>query len=81
MKEEFIVYGLSLWSMFLTGAIKLISSVLLIIGFFYPVLFKPVSAVLCLVMAGTVLMELKIREDKLIKDLTSYDIIFCSFSC
>ncbi len=79
MKEEFIVYGLPLWSMYLVGAIKLISSALLIIGFFYPVLLKPVSAVLCLVMAGAVLMHLKIREDKLIKALPSYYIFCCSF--
>ena len=79
MKEEFIVYGLPVWSMYLIGAIKLILSVLLIIGFFYPVLLKPVSAVLCLVMAGAVLMHLKIREDKLIKALPSYYIFCCSF--
>tara|TARA_E500000178_G_C16675301_1_gene596940 strand:+ start:234 stop:452 length:219 start_codon:yes stop_codon:yes gene_type:complete len=54
-------------------------SIHLVIRFLLPVLIKTISTLLCLVMAGAVLMELKIREDKLIKALTSYDIIFCSF--
>ena len=77
MKEEFIVYGLPFWFMYTIGAVKLILSTLLIFGFFYPFLLKPVAAVLCVVMAGAVLMHLKIREDKLIKALPSY-YIFCS---
>ena len=79
MKEEFIVYGLPFWFMYTIGAIKLILSTLLIAGFFYPVLLKPTSAALCVVMAGAVLMHLKIREDKLIKALPSYYIFCCSF--
>ena len=77
MKEEFIVYGLPFWFMYTIGAVKLILSTLLIFGFFYPFLLKPVAAALCVVMASAVLMHLKIREDKLIKALPSY-YIFCS---
>ena len=77
MKEEFIVYGLPFRFMYTIGAVKLILSTLLIFGFFYPFLLKPVAAALCVVMAGAVLMHLKIREDKLIKALPSY-YIFCS---
>ena len=77
MKEEFIVYGLPFWLMYATGTIKIISSVLLILGFFYPVFLKPVAAVLCLVMGGAVLMHLKIREDKLIKAFPSYYLFCC----
>ena len=77
MKEEFIVYGLPFWFMYTIGAVKLILSTLLIFGFFYPFLLKPVAAALCVFMAGAVLMHLKIREDKLIKALPSY-YIFCS---
>ena len=54
MKEEFIVYGLPFWLMYATGTIKIISSVLLILGFFYPIFLKPVAAILCLVMGGAV---------------------------
>ena len=79
MKEEFIVYGLPFWFMYTIGAIKLILSTLLIVSFFYPVFLKPTSAALCVVMAGAVLMHLKIREDKLIKALPSYYIFCCSF--
>ena len=79
MKEEFIVYGLPFWFMYTIGAVKLILSTLLIFGFFYPFLLKPVAAALCVVMAGAVLMHLKIREDKLIKALPSYYIFCCSF--
>jgi uncharacterized membrane protein YphA (DoxX/SURF4 family) len=77
MKEEFIVYGLPFWLMYATGTIKIISSVLLILGFFYPIFLKPVAAVLCLVMGGAVLMHLKIREDKLIKAFPSYYLFCC----
>ena len=77
MKEEFIVYGLPFWLMYATGTIKIISSILLILGFFYPIFIKPVAAVLCLVMGGAVLMHLKIREDKLIKAFPSYYLFCC----
>ena len=77
MKEEFIVYGLPFWLMYATGTIKIISSVLLILGFFYPIFLKPVAAVLCLVMGGAVLMHLKIREDKRIKAFPSYYLFCC----
>jgi uncharacterized membrane protein YphA (DoxX/SURF4 family) len=77
MKEEFIVYGLPFWLMYATGTIKIISSILLILGFFYPIFLKPVAAVLCLVMGGAVLMHLKIREDKLIKAFPSYYLFCC----
>lgn len=77
MKEEFYVYGLPLWFMYVIGGIKVLLSSLLILGFFYPNLLKPVAGILCLIMAGAVLMHLKIREDKLIKALPSY-YIFCS---
>mgnify|MGYP001376429276 FL=1 len=77
MKEEFIVYGLPFWLMYATGTIKIISSVLLILGFFYPIFLKPVAAILCLVMGGAVLMHLKIREDKLIKAFPSYYLFCC----
>jgi len=65
--------------MYTIGTIKFILSTLLIADFFYPVLLKPTSAALCVVMAGAVLMHLKIREDKLIKALPSYYIFCCSF--
>ena len=77
MKEEFIVYGLPFWLMYATGTIKIISSILLILGFFYPIFLKPVAAILCLVMGGAVLMHLKIREDKLIKAFPSYYLFCC----
>ena len=77
MKEEFTVYGLPFWFMYTIGTFKLILSTLLIFGFFYPFLLKPVAAALCVVMAGAVLMHMKKREDELIKALPSY-YIFCS---
>ena len=77
MVEEFYVYGLPRWFMYSIGGIKLALATLLILGFFYLALLKPVAGVLCLIMAGAVLMHLKIREDKLIKALPSY-YMFCS---
>ena len=79
MSEEVYVYGLPRWFMYGIGGIKLALASLLIAGFFYPFLLKPVAAALCLIMGAAVLMHLKIREDKLIKALPSYYIFCCSF--
>ena len=77
LKEEFLVYGLPGWSLYFIGGIKLLLSSLLILGFYMPVLVKPVAGVLTVIMAVAVVMHLKIREDKLIKALPAY-YIFCS---
>ena len=77
LKEEFIVYGLPFWSMYIIGAVKLILSSLLILAFSTSLFIKPVAGALTVIMAVAVVMHLKIREDKLIKALPAY-YIFCS---
>lgn len=77
MKEEFLVYGLPLWFMYVIGIAKIILSALLILGFFYPAIVKPVAGLLCIILGGSVLMHLKIREDKLIKAFPSYYLFCC----
>lgn len=77
MKEEFLVYGLPGWALYLVGAVKLLLSAFLFAGFFMPSLVKPSSGLLCVIMAVAVFMHLRIREDSLIKALPAY-FIFCS---
>ena len=77
MKEEFLVYGLPGWALYLVGAVKLLLSAFLFAGFFMPSLVKPASGLVCVIMAVAVFMHLRIREDRLIKALPAY-FIFCS---
>ena len=77
MKEEFLVYGLPGWTLYLVGAVKLVLSAFLFAGFFMPSLVKPASGLLCVIMAVAVFMHLRIREDRLTKALPAY-YLFCS---
>ena len=77
MKEEFLVYGLPGWALYLVGAVKLVLAAFLFTGFFLPSLVKPASGLLCVIMAIAVFMHLRIREDRLIKALPAY-YLFCS---
>ena len=79
MSEEFFIYGLPEWSLYLIGGLKLILACLMILGFFWPSFVKPTAGVICLVMGVAVLLHLKIREDSLSKALPSYYIFCCSF--
>ncbi len=66
--EEFQVYGLPTWSVYVIGALKVTLAVLLIAGIWFPVLKFPASAGLAILLAGSVTMHLKIG-DALIKSL------------
>lgn len=88
LKEEFEVYGLKLWTMYLIGAIKIIVSILFIISFIMKdayILDELISlygsATMSLIMFGAILMHVK-NQDPIKKSfpaitmLTMYSIIF-----
>jgi len=66
--EEFQVYGLPTWSVYVIGALKVTLAVLLIAGIWFPVLKFPASAGLAILLTGSVAMHFKIG-DPLIKSL------------
>jgi hypothetical protein len=64
--EEFKVYGLPGWSVYVVGTLKVILAVLLIAGIWYPELRSPAAGGLGILLAGSVSMHIKIG-DPLIK--------------
>ena len=64
--EEFQVYGLPAWSVYVVGTLKVLLAILLIAGIWYPELKFPASAGLAVLLTGSVLMHFKIG-DPLIK--------------
>ncbi|MBB4080576.1 hypothetical protein GGR28_003211 [Lewinella aquimaris] len=64
--EEFRAYGLPDWSVYVVGAIKTVLALLLLAAIWYPVLRFPAAIGLAAMLAGSVLMHLKI-SDPLIK--------------
>ena len=64
--EEFKVYGLPVWSVYVVGTLKVILAILLIAGIWFPELKFPAAAGLAILLAGSVTMHFKIG-DPLIK--------------
>jgi hypothetical protein len=64
--EEFQVYGLPDWSVYVVGTLKVILAILLLAGIWYPALRLPAAAGLALLLSGSVAMHVKIG-DPLIK--------------
>ncbi len=62
MKEEFAVYGLPAWSVWVVGFIKIAAAVLLITGVWVPVVTQPAAYVLAALMLGAVAMHVKVKD-------------------
>lgn len=60
--EEFKVYGLPGWSVYVIGTIKVILAVLLIAGIWYPDLTSTAAVGLGMLLAGSVAMHIKIGD-------------------
>ena len=74
MKEEFTVYGLPLWSMYMVGFLKLLISILLIIGLWIPSLNLYSYAILSILMIGALFMHKKVK-DPIIKSIPALSIL------
>ena len=90
LKEEFEIYGLKPWHMYIIGAIKIIVSVLFIISCFgeyinildFAVFYG--AAIMSLIMIGAILMHLKVNDPfkksiPAITMLAFYSIIFLNY--
>ena len=62
LKEEFAVYGLPEWSLYLIGFLKVSLAIALIAGIWFPELVDPSALGLAFLLAGSVLMHIKIKD-------------------
>jgi len=70
MKEEFAVYGLPEWFMYVVGAVKVGLALALIVGIWQPAIVQPAAFAMAALMTGAMLMHIKVK-DTLIKTLPS----------
>ncbi|SFR48250.1 DoxX-like family protein [Robiginitalea myxolifaciens] len=62
MKEEFEVYGLSETLMYLVGALKVISAILILASIWFPSLTIPAAGTMAVLMAGAISMHVKVQD-------------------
>lgn len=62
MKEEFAVYGLPVWFMYLIGACKVTIALQLIVGTWMPQAVRPAAVAMAVLMSGAVLMHIKAKD-------------------
>jgi len=62
IKEEFEVYGLPAWSCYVIGFLKVALAVGLIAAIWFPQLLKPSAMGLGLLLTGSILMHIKIKD-------------------
>ena len=77
MKEEFVSYGLPQWMVYLVGALKVIFSIGLIAGLWYPILIKFSASGIAIFMFFAVLMHVKIK-DPLKKSIPAFTFLILS---
>jgi uncharacterized membrane protein YphA (DoxX/SURF4 family) len=68
LKEEFAVYGLPDWFMYVVGTLKIGAALALLIGFWVPALIGPAAVLIVLLMLGALAMHFKIK-DPMIKSM------------
>ncbi|MGB7393006.1 MAG: DoxX family protein [Pricia sp.] len=62
IKEEFVVYGLPVWTCYLVGFLKVACAIGLIVAIWYPIFLKPSATGLAVLLAGSVAMHIKIND-------------------
>jgi len=62
MIEEFQLYGLPKWFMYIVGFMKITIAIMLVVGIFINVLVLPAAAVLVLLMLGAVGVHVKVKD-------------------
>jgi len=62
MMDEFAVYGLPRWSVYLVGGIKVGAGLALLLGLYLPSLVLPAALLVIGLMIGALVMHLKIRD-------------------
>jgi len=62
MKDEFQTYGMPSWSVPIIGFLKLACAAALLTGIWVPIVTQPAAIVLTVLMAGAILMHLKVGD-------------------
>ncbi|NND88309.1 MAG: DoxX family protein [Flavobacteriaceae bacterium] len=62
LKEEFAVYGMPSWSLYLVGFLKVSLAIALIAAIWFPYLLDPAAIGLALLLTGSVIMHFKIKD-------------------
>jgi hypothetical protein len=66
MKEEFAVYGLPSWFMYVIGFLKIVIALVMIVGLFVPQIMYPIGIwalmLLAILMLGAITMHIKVRD-------------------
>ncbi len=66
MKEEFIAYGLPVWSMYIVGFLKIVIALVMLVVAFLPHFMYPFGlsalALLVVLMSGAVVMHMKVKD-------------------
>ena len=74
MKEEFVVYGLPDWFMYMVGGLKIILSIVLIMGIWIPELNVYSYVLLSVLMIGAIIMHIKVK-DPIIKSVPAFFVL------
>ena len=69
IKEEFAVYGLPDWSVYVVGATKIALAIALLAGYWKSELVGPAAISMAILMMGAVICHLRIKEDSLSRAL------------
>lgn len=63
MIEEFAVYGLSESTAYIIGALKVLSAIGLLVGFFYKKTIVPSASTMAALMCGAILMHFRVNDE------------------
>lgn len=69
--EEFQVYGLPGWALYVIGALKITLAILLLVAIWYPELRHYAAMGLAILLLGSIIMHIRIK-DPLIKSLPAF---------
>ena len=78
IKEEFAVYGLPDWSVYVVGATKIALAIALLAGYWKSELVVPAAVSMAILMAGAVLCHLRIKEDSISRAVPASSMLLMS---
>ena len=78
IKEEFAVYGLPDWSVYVVGATKIALAIALLAGYWKSELVVPAAISMDILMAGAVLCHLRIKEDSISRAVPASSMLLMS---
>ncbi|MEM9556245.1 MAG: DoxX family protein [Acidobacteriota bacterium] len=77
MTEEFAVYGLPSWFVWVIGTLKISLAVLLLVGLWFPQVTQPAAIGFAALMLGAVAMHIRV-QDPLEKSLPAFTLLVLS---